>query len=157
MFPVKRCDASAFDVAPTRYSDTMAISRPSAEVWNALVADGTLGWCRMLGGAQWTSPRPFGVGTTRTIKVAFGALFLREYFFRWEEGRRKSFYVTEANLPLFRYFAEDYLVEPDGPNACRFTWTLAGESTPIGAPKAPILSAIARSLFKDTRKHFNAY
>jgi hypothetical protein len=90
------------------------------------------------------------------MRVVFGTLVIHENFFRWEEGRRKSFYVTEANLPLYRYFAEDYLVEETVPGACRFTWTLAGELTPIGAPGAPVLGAIVRSLFRDTRVHFAA-
>jgi len=156
MFVLRPCDRTVFETAPTRYSDAMEIPRPAADVWAALVADGTLGWCKMLTGARWTSPRPFGIGTTRTMGVAFGALVIREHFFRWEEGRRKSFYVTDANLPLFRYFAEDYLVEETAPDACRFTWTLAGESTPIGALGAPMLGALVRSLFNDTRAHFSA-
>jgi hypothetical protein len=156
MFALKPCDASVFETAPTRYTDAMDIPRPASEVWKALVADDALGWCRMLGGAKWTSPRPFGVGTTRTMHVAFGTLVIDETFFHWEEGRRKSFYVNHANLPLFRYFAEDYLVETTPSGGSRFTWTLAGESTPIGATGAPILGALCHSLFKDTRAYFNA-
>ncbi len=133
----------------------MEIARPAADVWRELVADGSLGWCRALGGAVWTSPRPFGVDTTRTMRVA-GVLVINERYFRWEEGRRKSFYVVEASLPLFAYFGEDYLVEETGPSACRFTWTMAGQSSALGAPGAPILRGLVNSMFSDTRKHFGA-
>ena len=153
MFKLEPCDASTFETAPTVFRDTMDIARPAPEVWRELVADGALGWCRALAGAQWTSPRPFGVGTTRTMRVA-GALVIHENFFRWEEGRRKSFYVVEANLPLFKYFGEDYLVEETGPGACRFIWTMAGQSTPLAAPGGPLLAGLVRSIFADTRKHF---
>jgi hypothetical protein len=149
------CDASVFETAPTRFSDAMEIARPADAVWRELVADGSLGWCRALAGAEWTSPKPYGVGTTRTMRVA-GALTIDECYFRWEDGRRKSFYVVRANLPLFAYFAEDYLVEDTGPSACRFTWTMAGKSTPLGAPGAPLLAALVRSMFADTRKYFSA-
>ena len=155
VFKLTPCDASTFETAPTIFRDPMEIARPGAEVWHELVADGALGWCRALGGAQWTSPRPFGVGTTRTMRVA-GALVINENFFRWEDGRRKSFYVVEANLPLFKYFSEDYLVEETSPTSCRFTWTMAGQSTPIAAPGAPLLAGLVRSMFADTRKHFGA-
>jgi hypothetical protein len=87
------------------------------------------------------------------MRVA-GALVIHENFFRWEEGRRKSFYVVEANLPLFDYFGEDYLVEETGPSACRFTWTMAGQPSAIGALGSPILGGLIRSMFSDTRKHF---
>jgi hypothetical protein len=133
----------------------MAIARPASDVWGELVADGALGWCRALAGARWTSARPFGVGTTRTMRVA-GALVINEHFFRWEDGRRKSFYVVDANLPLFAYFGEDYLVEATSPDACRFTWTMAGKSSALGAPGAPILRGLVQSMFADTRKHFGA-
>lgn len=46
---------------------------------------------------------------------------LSERFFRWEEGRRQSFYVLKASSPLYRCFAEDYLVEPTSETSCRFT------------------------------------
>jgi hypothetical protein len=154
-FSLEPCSESVFETAPVRFHDTMDIERPASEIWRELVADGSLGWCRALGGAQWTSARPFGAGTTRTMRVA-GALIIHERYFRWEEGRRKSFYVVEANLPLFKYFSEDYLVEATGPSACRFTWTMAGRSTPIGAPGAPLLRVLVQSMFADTRKHFDA-
>jgi hypothetical protein len=96
MFTLQPCDASTFENAPTIFRDAMEIARPAPAVWSELVADRALGWCRALAGAEWTSPRPFGVGTTRNMRVA-GALVIRENFFRWEEGRRKSFYVVEAN------------------------------------------------------------
>lgn len=154
-FSLEPCGESIFETAPVRFRDAMDIERPASEVWRELVADGSLGWCRALGGAQWTSARPFGAGTTRTMRVA-GALIIHERYFRWEEGRRKSFYVVEANLPLFKYFSEDYLVEEIRPSACRFTWSMAGKSSPIGAPGAPVLRALVHSMFADTRKHFGA-
>jgi len=56
----------AFKLTPC---DATEIARPAAEVWRELIADRAFGWCRALGGAQWASPRPFGVGATRTMRV----------------------------------------------------------------------------------------
>ena len=140
----------------TTFAETFAIPRPAEDVWAELTADNALAYARVLGGGRWTSPRPFGVGTTRTMPVAFGALRVDETFFRWEEGRRKSFYVNHANAPLFRAFAEDYLVEPDGPGRCRFTWTIAVEPNAAGRLGAPLNALLVKSLFADTRRHFGA-
>jgi hypothetical protein len=90
------------------------------------------------------------------VKTPLGALVLKEVYFRWEQGRRKSFYVAEATLPLFRYFAEDYLVEELSPSSCRFTWTVASEAAPAARPGAPVNALVTRSLFADTRRHFGA-
>ncbi len=51
---------------------------------------------------------------------------MREHYYRWDESRSNAFYVYEASLPLFKRFAEDYVVEPDGSETL-FTWTVAVE------------------------------
>lgn len=77
-----------------------------------------------------------------------------ERFFRWEEGRRQSFYALETNLPLFRALAEDYLIEPTSETACRFTWTIAIEPHPAARPANPASRLLLSTLFRDTRRHY---
>ncbi len=153
-FKVAPCDEAFLNSAPERMADTMEIGRPADSVWADLTSDETLSWCRALDGVRWTSPRPFGQGTTRTVRTPLGALALKEVYFRWEEGRRKSFYVAEATAPLFRRFAEDYLVEETSPSSCRFTWTVAFDAPPAARPGNPLNRLITRSLFSDTRRYF---
>jgi hypothetical protein len=156
VFKLEAVDAGFFDAAPWRYVDNFDIGLPASEVWSELVADGALSFCRSLRGARWTSPRPFGVGTTRRMPALFGALVVDEIYFRWEEGRRQSFYVERASLPMFRRFAEDYLVEETTPRTSRLTWTLALDPTPLGRSGKPLNSLIVNGLFNDTRRHFPA-
>jgi Polyketide cyclase / dehydrase and lipid transport len=153
-FKLRPCNEEFLSSAPQRMADTMEIAQPAERVWAELTSDDTLSWCRMLAGVTWTSPRPFGEGTTRTVRTPLGALALREVYFRWEEGRRNSFFLAEATAPLFRTFAEDYLVEEITPSSCRFTWTVAFEAPPAARPGNPINRLITRSLFRDTRRHF---
>lgn len=133
-----------------------AIERPAAEVWDDLTADNPLAWCRLLRRIEWASLRPFGVGTTRTAYSMGGLNAIREHFFRWEEGRRKSFYVVEASAPLFKCFAEDYLVEPRGASSCQFTWTIAYEPRAAARPAVPVNRRLLSTLFSDTRNHYGA-
>jgi hypothetical protein len=155
-FKLKPVDEQFLASAPQRQVAVFEIPQPAARVWEALTADDTLNWCRAISGVNWTSPRPFGEGTTRTVRTPLGALVLKEVYFRWEDGRRKSFYGSEATLPLFRRFAEDYLVEEVSPTSCRFTWTVASEAPPAARPGNPLNALITRSLFRDTRRHFGA-
>jgi hypothetical protein len=155
-FNLQECGDEFLASAAQRQVGVFDIPQPAEQVWGALTADGTLSWCRALSSVTWTSPRPFGQGTTRTVKTPLGALVLKEVYYRWEEGRRKSFYVSQATFPLFRKFAEDYLLEETSPTTCRLTWTVANEPTPAGRPGNPINARITRSLFADTRKHFGA-
>ncbi|HET6507616.1 MAG TPA: SRPBCC family protein [Baekduia sp.] len=151
-------DGRFFDEAPVRLVARLAIARPAEAVWADLTGEGTLDWCRILDAITWTSERPFGVGTTREVRALRGAVGFRERYFRWEEGRRKSFTVLQATAPLARAFAEDYLVEPaaDGRPSCVFTWTIAYEPSAAGRPGEPVNRRLLSSLFKDTRKHYDA-
>jgi hypothetical protein len=96
------------------------------------------------------------VGTTRTVKIAGGALaIVRERYFLWEEGRRKAFYVHESSAPAFKRFAEDYRVEPVAEDSCRFTWTVANEPSALGKRLGFVDRLVTGRLFADTRKHFS--
>lgn len=153
-FKLKPVDESFFENAPVRLTKTLSIERPAADVWAELVGDDPLHWCKALDGVKWTSERPFGVGTTRRVKALKGINVFDEYFFRWEEGRRKSFYVERASGPLAKRFAEDYLVEPNGENSCSFTWVVAYEPSLIGRVGEAFNKRILGTLFSDTAKYF---
>jgi Polyketide cyclase / dehydrase and lipid transport len=153
-FRTEPADETFFDTAPTQLRDTFELSRPASQVWDELTADDALSWVSILSDVEWTSPRPFGVGTTRTVSALRGLNVLKERFFRWEDGRRMSFYVTEASAPGFRRFAEDYLVEPTSEESCRFTWVVAIEPAPAGRLTMPVNRRLMGTLFRDTRRHY---
>ena len=142
-----------------RYSKKFAA--PVDEVWGSLTSDDSLAaWGSTVSSVNWLSPRPFGVGTTREVALAPGLVRVRERFFGWEEGRRYSFCALEANAPLFRHFAEDYVVEPEpsDPGSTRFTWTVALEPAKVLAlpfkPLAPVLRLAFGKMAADGERHF---
>ncbi len=123
-YPLESADASFLADAPHVFRYQKRFDASPEQVWASLTSDESLAaWGPSIKRVTWTSPRPFGVGTTRDV-VAPGGATLRERYFRWEEGHRHSFCVYESSLPLFRRFAEDYVVEADGAGT-RFTWTVA--------------------------------
>jgi hypothetical protein len=137
-FTTSPVEEAFFDSAPFRLRAEFDIPRSATHVWADLTADSPL----------------FGVGTTRTARSIGAANVLKERFFRWEEGRRQSFYVLEASVPLFRSFAEDYLVEPTSEASCRFTWTIAIDPRPAARVLNPANRLLLGTLFRDTRKHY---
>lgn len=155
MASLEPVDDSYFERAPQRFSRTWSIAQPAEAVWGELVGERPLHWCRSLS-VGWTSPRPFGVGTTRTVKMLGGLSSGEEYFFIWQEGRRYAFYFTHTNLPAFISLAEDYLVEPDGADRCRFTWRIGITPSQLGKPGAPLNRLLFASFFRDTARYFNA-
>jgi hypothetical protein len=156
-FTTQPVEEAFFDTAPFRLSAAFDIPRPATQVWSDLTAESPLAWCRILKRVTWTSPRPFGVGTTRTVRSIGGVSVLKERFFRWEEGRRQSFVVLEASVSLFRRFAEDYLVEPTAETSCRFAWTIAIEPRPGARIANPGNRLLLGTLFRDTRKYYGIH
>jgi hypothetical protein len=148
-------DESYFDRAPQLFAHTWSIARSAEAVWGELVGERPLHWCRGLN-LRWTSAPPFGVGTTRRAKVLGGLLTGDEHFFIWEEGRRYAFYFTHANLPVFTTVAEDYVVEADGADRCRFTWRVGLTPSTLGKPGAPLNKLLFSGFFRDTGRYFNA-
>jgi len=119
--------------APFRYVNSVEVSVPAERWWAALTSDDTLvSWTALVTDLHWTSPRPFGVGTTREITM-LGLITARERYYRWDAGKRKTFTGVEASVRGLRRLAEDYVVEST-PTGSRFTWTLAFEPGPALKP-----------------------
>jgi hypothetical protein len=127
--PLEPADDEFFTSAPHVFRYQKRFAATPQEVWEQLTSDVSLAaWGPSIKKVTWTSPRPFGVGTTRDV-VAPGGSTMRERYYRWDEGRSHAFYVYEAALPVFRRFAENYIVEPDGDQTL-FTWVVAIEPKP---------------------------
>ena len=142
-------DDDFLETAPFRYVNSVDVPVPPEQTWAALTADDTLvSWGPVVTGLRWTSPRPFGVGTTREVTL-LRLITARERYYRWDEGRRKTFTAVQASVPGLRRLAEDYVVEPT-PTGSRFTWTLALEPGPALKPflclTSPITSLMTRRI-----------
>lgn len=97
---------------------------PPSAVWAAL-RDGET-WTKWLPitRVEWTSPEPFGVGTTRTVWI--GKQVVEEVFFAWEEGKRMAFRFDRTSLPV-KAFVEDYQVHETA-GGCRLEWRFGGKA-----------------------------
>jgi hypothetical protein len=91
---------------------------PPSAVWAALLD--ARAWTEWLPITKvtWTSPPPFGVGTTRIVEI--GDQAVDETFFGWEEGARMAFRFEKSSLPLSAA-VEDYRVVPTA-TGCELVW-----------------------------------
>lgn len=80
-------------------------------------------WFKGIVDVEWTSPKPYGVGTTRTVSL--GALKVWEHFIHWDQNKRFTFYFTKTNLPFVKALAEDYELVAVNENTTRFSYTVA--------------------------------
>lgn len=154
-YPLEPADDDFLRTAPARTVQVIDVPVPAETLWAALTADdAVVSWGPGATKVRWVGERPLGVGTVRELTIG-GVATVRELFYRWDEGHRKSFAVTESTLPGIRRIAEDYLVETT-PTGSRLTWTMAVEMSLLAGPTrflvAPVLSlgigAMARGLKK---------
>ena len=87
-------------------------------------------WAGAIQKVEWTSPKPFGIGTTRTVSM-MGGMDGYEEFIAWERGKHMAFKFTKSNKNTATAFGEDYIVTDLGNGRCQLTWTMA--MTPRGA------------------------
>lgn len=114
------------ETAPVVIVNTVAINATPETIFRSFAeADDWPKWFDGMSKVEWTSPKPFGVGTTRTVSL--GALKVYEHFTRWEDNKRFTFYFTKTNLPFVNALMEDYLLEPISDQQTRFTYTVAYE------------------------------
>lgn len=81
-------------------------------------------WLKVIRNVTWTSPKPFGTGTTRTVTLRSG-IVVDEVFSAVEPARRMSFSVCSTNSRLLSGLGEAYELQSLAPDRCRLRWTLA--------------------------------
>jgi hypothetical protein len=128
VYPVRVAELSFLDVAKERYDNSVELDCTPADLF-AIFADENSWpvWAPGFKRIDWTSPRPFGAGTTRTATLMFG-LQIHEVFLAWEDGTRMAFTFTGSNQDMsggLDALIEDYNVVSLGEGRCRLTWTLA--------------------------------
>lgn len=127
-----------FDEAPARFVAEVEVAATPEEIFDAFEdAASWPAWALPIKHVEWTSPPPFGVGTTRTVTMIGGVG--KEVFIAWERGRRMAFRFTETSMPNTAAFAEDYQVTDLGNGRTRVRWIMAMEPT---GPSAAMLRVL---------------
>lgn len=138
-------DADFVRTGPVQGSMTKLIGCTADELFRALEDEAS--WKKFLNiDVEWTSPKPFGVGTTRTV-TANGQI-IEEYFTDFEPGRLMAFRFDRATLPVAA-FAEEWKIEPKGDEVCELQWSYAYK---WGGPLEPVLSPAFNKFFKSQGK-----
>lgn len=127
-YPMENTDASFYNTAPVRFDTSIDIPVSAKTVWKIL-EDGPswAQWAGVIDDVEWTSPKPFGLGTTRTVTMAKGMMTGWETFIAWDAGRRMGFCFTEATMDGIARFAEDWHVTETGASSCRVQWIMCME------------------------------
>ena len=119
-----------------------------AEAWSS--------WVGVIEKVEWTSPRPFRVGTTRKVEMP-GGMVAYEEFLAWDEPRHMAFRFNQFTLKFLNAFGEDYKVTDLGGGCCRLAWTVGidpkGPTALVSLFLKPFLVRNLRTITKDLKKY----
>ena len=113
---------SFFESAPVHVTSHRLVKGAAADIGARF--DDARFWVDGLGlrSLVWTSPRPHGAHTTRTVEV--GPIRVDEQFLAWQPTR-VAFRLDTLNAPLVEAFAEDWCAVDAAPGHSVVRWTVA--------------------------------
>ena len=117
-------------------------------------------WALPIQKVEWTSPKPFGVGTTRSVHM-MGGMVGYEEFIAWEPGKRMAFTFVGCSKQATEKFLEDYRVTDLGNGSCRVEWYMAMETRGFSRHMMwmtrPLMRFANRRMFKKFREYTENY
>lgn len=118
-------DLEFFDTAPCRFVNAVELPCTPAQAFEVF-EDPTSWpkWAPGIGEVEWTSDKPYGPGTTRTVRF-WGGMSVYEDFFVFDAPNEMAFRFYGTSEKLWDAFGEHYRVEDLGSGRCRLTWTVA--------------------------------
>jgi len=155
-FPCREVGHDFLESAPLRFVNEVTINATPARVFEALEdPQAWPKWFNDIVKVEWTSPKPFSVGTTRTVRLKAMTVF--EKFSVWETGKRFTFYFTETSLPFAHAFCEDYRLEDSGSGTTRLIYTVALEPRLLIRLGGPVSRLIMGRMFRNGARSLSAY
>ena len=147
--PLKPITEAFFKTANLRASASMEANCPPERLMETLAGDVVwTQWAPALKKVEWTSPKPYGQGATRTVHL-LGGQAVKENFFIWKDKEQVAFYVEEGTMPGIESFAENYEITVlNNGQTTRLVWTVAIQVTGIGALFAPVSCFFMELTFK---------
>ncbi len=127
MYPLEPAGEDLLRRAQAHSVAEREIPVPAAHLF-ALLEEGPT-WCEffpVIRKIEWTSPQPFGEGTTRTVTV-IGGIRLDEVFWAWKPGSRMGFAITAAGNRALKGLVELYDVLPLDEQRCKLRWEMGME------------------------------
>lgn len=156
MYPCEKVDLGFLQEAPQRFTNSVDLAVTPDEAFEVLAdAQAWPHWASVITNVRFTSPEPYGVGTTRIVDMR-GGIIGDEEFLAWEPGRHMAFRFNESSTSTLAAFVEDYRIEPTT-GGCRLTWTLVnrltGPARLFSPVSAPLMNLAFRRFLSNLRRY----
>lgn len=133
MHPCTPVDLSYFEGKSFCYQAVVEVDATPEQVFASFEdASAWPAWAMPITNVEWTSAKPYGLGTTRRVSM-MGNLVGDEVFIGWDYPKRMAFCFTHCSQTLIDSFGEDYQVSVLPNGKTRVQWTM--RLTPKGFGK----------------------
>ncbi|MCK5881117.1 MAG: SRPBCC family protein [Sinobacterium sp.] len=112
-------------------------------------------WALPIKHVEWTSKKPYGLGTTRTVEMV--GLVGSEEFIAWDYPKHMAFCFTDMSESLLESFAEDYVVTALENGRSQLQWTMAMTPRGYGVITMAIFSPLMQWGLKIMLNNFKKY
>jgi len=147
-FSCRTVELEFLDSAPVKLVNEVEINASPERVFEVLEAgESWPKWFKDIVSVEWTSPEPFGVGSTRTVTLK--TMTACEKFIAWDIGKRFTFYFTATSQPIAHAFCEDYRLEASGKGKTKFIHTVAYEPRLLLKMAGPIGKRNLKNMFQN--------
>jgi hypothetical protein len=156
-YPCERVGLDFVGTARYRFVSIVDLAITPEQLFEVLAeADSWPRWATAVADVTWTSPLPYGVGTTRTVTMRGGAVNDAE-FVAWDHYSHMAFRLNESTTKGLAAFVEDYQVQ-DTTSGCHVTWTVAitprGLTTRLGMfVGRPVMARVFRRFAGNLRRY----
>lgn len=155
-FKCRPVEMEFLDSAPVQFVNEIELAASPAQVFAIFEnAETWPHWFQDIVTVEWHNPKPYGVGTTRTVNLKTVAV--EEYFFEWEQNKRFAFYFTSMSLPLINALLEEYRLEPLGEDRSKFIYTVCLEPSVWLRLGGPWILKIYEKMFQQATQDLAIY
>jgi Polyketide cyclase / dehydrase and lipid transport len=146
-FPTGQSELSFIETAPYHFNSVGVIPASAARVFDLLSTGETQKeWFQDFVACRWTSPKPYGVGSTREIELRI--LTVKERFLVWEPGKRLTFSIDAITVPLIKGMVEDMQLEPISDTSTLLRWRAYYDPSAIMRAVHPVGRAVFGQMFR---------
>ncbi len=146
-FECEKVGLDFFEKATTRFSYDVEVPCSPEALFKSFEDAGSWPiWVGPISHVKWTSPEPFGVGSTRSVSLPGGMIGYEE-FIAWEPCKHMAFRFNQFTNDSISAFGENYLVTDLGNGRCNLNWTIAMKQKGIAKMFAPLMRPVMRWYF----------
>ncbi|MCY4044970.1 MAG: SRPBCC family protein [Cellvibrionales bacterium] len=132
MHPSTQVSPEYFTQVPYRFSATTLVESTPEKIFDVFEDENSWPkWAPPIKQVDWTSEKPYGVGTTRRVTMV--GMVGDEVFIEWDYPKVMAFCFTHSSSGLVESFAERYELVALSDGKVALTWTMA--MTPKGLGK----------------------